>query len=157
MDIKLEIENKVFNYRVAVIIRNKDKILVQKDDRVSYFALLGGRCNLYETSIEAAIRETKEETGFDTRYVKSVGVIENFFDSSFNGKKYHEILIVHELEFSIDKYYDFDMIDNIEDSKKEHLKYMWMNIKDLKKCDFRPKVLLDILDCDSFQHIINRD
>lgn len=157
MDIKIDNGENVFNYRVAVVIRNNDKILVQVDDRVSYITLLGGRCSLYEDSIETAIRETKEETGIDTKHVKSIGMIENFFNSSFNGKKYHEILLVHELEFTSSNYYNYEELENIEENKKEHLKYVWMKISDLKKCDFRPDLLLDLLDKSSFQHIINKE
>lgn len=159
MNKAIEIENNenVFNYRIAIVIKNNGKILVQKDDRVSHITLPGGRCELGETSIETAIREFKEETGIDIKYLRSIGMIENFFTSSFNNKKYHEILLIHELEFIKKDYYAKDEINNIEEKKKEHLKYIWIDANELKVSDFRPELLIDLLDRKDFQHIINRD
>ena len=85
-DITFECENMVFNFRVATIIKNGDKILVQKDDRVSHVTLPGGRCSLGEDTTETSVREFKEETDINCLFVKSLGMIENFFVSSFNGK-----------------------------------------------------------------------
>ena len=123
-NIQFEKNDKIFNYRVAVIIRNHNQILVQKDNRVNYYTLLGGRCELGETSINTAIREFKEETGIDASFVKSIGIIENFFTSNFNNKDYHEILVIHELEFKNSKNYAMGFFKNIEDTKKEHLTYI---------------------------------
>ena len=49
-DVQFEKNSIVFNYRIAIIIRNKNKILVQKDTRVTHLALPGGRCELGEPS-----------------------------------------------------------------------------------------------------------
>ena len=156
-DIKIENDENVFNYRIAIVIKNNGKILVQKDDRVSHITLPGGRCELGETSIETAIREFKEETGIDIKYLRSIGMIENFFTSSFNNKKYHEILLINEMEFIKKDYYNKDELNNIEEKKKEHLKYIWIDENELKVSDFRPELLIDLLDRKDFQHIINRD
>ncbi len=156
-DIKIENDESVFNYRIAIVIKNNGKILVQKDDRVSHITLPGGRCELGETSIETAIREFKEETGIDIKYLRSIGMIENFFTSSFNNKKYHEILLINEMEFIKKDYYNKDELNNIEEKKKEHLKYIWIDENELKVSDFRPELLIDLLDRKDFQHIINRD
>ena len=52
-----------FNYRVAALIFNKDKVLLQKaEDNDSYF-LLGGRVQFGEDTTEAIKREVYEETG----------------------------------------------------------------------------------------------
>ena len=53
-DVQFEKNSIVFNYRVAIIIRKENKILVQKDTRVTHLALPGGRCGLGESSNEAA-------------------------------------------------------------------------------------------------------
>ena len=59
-DINFEVNNVVFNFRVAILIRNDNKILVQEDNRFKHLTLPAGRCTLGETSIEASIREFKE-------------------------------------------------------------------------------------------------
>ena len=147
----------VFNYRVAIIIRNKSKILVQKDDRVSHLTLPGGRCKLNESSVSAGIREFVEETALSVEYVKSIGVIENFFNSKFNGKNYHEILFIHELKLVDELKYNETILKNVEDNKKEHISYIWKSIDELKESDFKPNVVLSILNNNDFVHLINKE
>lgn len=156
-DIKIKNENINFNYRVAIIIKNKNKILVQKDNRVIHYTLPGGRCKLGESSANTAIRELKEETGIDSKFVRGVGLIENFFVSSFTGNKTHEILIIDELKFIDKNNYNKTIIYNIEDhkNKKNHLTYVWKDIEELKKINFKPEIVLDIVNNNSFQHHIN--
>ena len=156
-DISFNTGDIVFNYRVAIIIRNGIKILVQKDNRVSHLALPGGRCMLNETSVSAGMREFLEETNLQTEYIRPLAVIENFFKSSFNGKKYHEILFIHELKLLDELKYNETIIKNIEDTKKEHISYIWMDITELKNNNFKPQVVLDILDESSFIHLVNKD
>lgn len=156
-DITYEKDGKIFNYRVAIIIKKGNQILIQKDDRVEHLTLPGGRGNFFESSIETAVREFKEETGIDTKFKNGVGIIENFFTSNFTEKKIHEILIVNELEFLEDNYYQKEIINNIEGmkDKSKHLTYIWLDIKELKTLKFTPKQILDMLDKEGFQHIIN--
>lgn len=156
-DIQFEKNNIVFNYRVAIVIKNKEKILVQKDDRVKHFTLPGGRCAVGESSIDTATREFYEETGLKINFVKSMGMIENFFVSSFNGKKYHEILMINELSFEDKQFYHLEQIENIEDNKKNHISYIWKTIDELKKEDFKPKLILNFLDDSRFIHLINKE
>ena len=156
-DIKIEKDDIIFNYRVAVVIKKNDKILIQKDKRIKHYTLPGGRCKLGESSIETAIREFKEETSLDTSLVRWVGIIENFFTSSFNSKKYHEILIIIELKLDNENIYKEDIIYNVEDTKKEFLTYHWLSIRELKKADFRPQIVLQMIENNNFNHYINVD
>ena len=153
-DIQFEKNNIVFNYRVAIVIKNGQKILVQKDDRASHYTLPGGRCELGENSISTGMREFKEETGIDITLKKKVGMIENFFVSSFNGKNYQEILMIHEYKFNDYNLYNKSSITNIEEKKKEHLTYIWLSIDELKKANFKPEVILDMIKKEEFQHYI---
>lgn len=158
-DIIIQNDNCDFNYRVAIVIRKGHKILVQKDDRAEHYTLPGGRCELGESSASTAIRELKEETDLDSTFVKGVGLIENFFASSFTGRKIHELLIINELNFIDQSIYNKEIINNIEEKKdkKFHLTYIWLDIKELKAADFRPAIILDMLEKDDFQHYINKD
>ncbi len=156
-DITYEQNGIIFNYRVAIVIRNGNKILVQKDDRRNHLTLPGGRCSLGESSLKTSIREFMKETGINTKFKRDVGIIENFFTSSFTGKKIHEILIINELEFLEKYYYQKEIINNIEKKKDKykHLKYIWLDINELRKMKFEPNKILDMLDKNEFQHIIN--
>ena len=74
-DIQFEKNGMVFNYRISIIIRKENKILVQKDTRVTHLALPGGRCELGESSSETATREFLEETGIKATFVKELGLV----------------------------------------------------------------------------------
>ena len=156
-DIKIENNNIIFNYNVAIVIRNNNKILIQKDTRAKHITLPGGRCVLGESSQDPAIREFLEETGIKTKYIKSLGMIENFFISSFNNKKYHEILIIQELEFINNEDYKKELIKNIEKSKKDFLTYEWIDIEKLKDNNFKPDIAVDIINKEAFIHYINKE
>ena len=150
MDINFTLDTEVFNYRVGVVIKKNDKILVQKDGESDYYTFIGGRCKLGESSVEASLREVREETGTLAKYVKTLGIVENFFNSSYNHKNYHEILIINELK--IDK--DIDDLKNIEGKDEV---YIWLSIAELKNNKFLPECVLDIINSDKLVHLINKD
>ena len=126
MDICFKEANYTFNFRVAALIRNGNKILVEKNNAVDYYSLVGGRCKLGEDSITALKREIKEETGAETKFVRSVGVLENFFISRYTNSPYHEILIIHELEFINKEIYQQTEIINLEEKYND--KFYWREI-----------------------------
>ena len=94
-DISVKIENKKFNFRVALVPYKDGKILVQNSVKDGYLSLVGGRVKLNETTIEAVKRETEEELGFelDASKLSLIKVCENFF--TYNDKDFHEILFVY--------------------------------------------------------------
>lgn len=153
MDINFELGNSVFNYRVASIIKNGNKILVSKNDDKKYLSLIGGRAKTGESSIEAVLREVYEETSFEAKHVKSLGMIENFYISRYSDKPYHEILIIHELEFFDKSVYERDEITNLEDGGT----FIWKSIEELKQENFKPSIVLANLENPNFFHIINKD
>ena len=154
-NINFEKNEIVFNYRVACIIKKNNKILVQSNSKANYLSLPGGRCEFGENSINAIKREIMEEMGYETSLVKEIGIIENFFTSSFNKKRYHEILFLYELKFNNKEVYNMDTISTIEENKKECVKYNWIEIENLKPETFKPYVAIKIINSDNFTHIIN--
>ncbi len=63
------------NESVAIVVFSEDKtkILLTKRRDVPVWVLPGGGIDLGETPSHAAIRETKEETGFDVKIIKKIG------------------------------------------------------------------------------------
>lgn len=153
MDICFKENNYTFNFRVAALIRNGNKILVEKNSAVDYYGLVGGRCKLGEDSITALIREIKEETGEDVSFIKSIGMLENFFISRYTNGPYHEILIIHELEFRNKEMYQKDEIINLEEEC--NAKFYWRDISSLDKC--KPKIVFEHLNDKTFFHLISKD
>ena len=60
-----------FNYRVAAVFVNKDKILLQSTAEDSYLALPGGRVKYNETTIEALKRDK-------IQYLKDLNIDEKY-------------------------------------------------------------------------------
>lgn len=153
MDINFKEEGYTFNFRVAALIRNENKILVEQNKQVDYYGLPGGRCKLGEDSISAIIREMLEETGEEMEYVRSVGILENFFISRYTHSPYHEILMIHELKFKNKDTYKKDNIINLEEKKDG--KFYWKEIDELNKC--KPEIVFKRLNDTEFFHMINND
>lgn len=142
MDISIEIENIKFNYRVAGVIKNKNNILLHKNDDDIFHAIPGGRIKIGETSKEALKREFIEEMGLTPKKLKFRGIIENFFE--YNNKKYHEVMIIYDVEFDPDcEIYKKDVIKGIEEKSK--LNFVWKTLDEIENLDLRPKSLKDIL------------
>ena len=153
MDINFKEEGYTFNFRVAALIRNGNKILVEQNKQVDYYGLPGGRCKLGEDSISAIIREMLEETREEMEYVRSVGILENFFISRYTHSPYHEILMIHELKFKNKDTYKKDNIINLEEKKDG--KFYWKEIDELNKC--KPEIVFKHLNDTEFFHMINND
>ncbi len=138
-----------FNYRVAAVFVNKDRILLQSTAEDSYLALPGGRVKYNETTIEALKREIKEELGVTLKdsEMTLIHVAENFF--GHNGKRFHELLFVYR-------------INNKEVNKKEEIKVIdketainkWYPIDSLKSMDVRPSIIVDSIKTKRIMHDI---
>src|SRR5574344_656021 len=153
MDISVILDGYKFNYRVACIIQNKDKILLHKNKEDIFYALPGGRVKIGENSISALKREFMEEIG-QKIYVKDfLGLVENFFE--YNGKKYHEILLIFKATFDENsRLYDEEKIIGLEENG--NLEFVWKKKCEIKDLDIRPKCLKENIDNISKTfHVIN--
>ncbi len=157
MDIIIKTEELQFSYRVASIIINKNKILMQKNNKYNYLSLPGGKCQLKETSYDAIIREIKEEINIECEYIQTKAIIENFFYSKFNNKNIHEINIISEIKFRDEKNYNLEKYKNIEEEYQDTLWYEWVDIKDLKNLEHYPLQLIEIIESDNVKHFIRKD
>ena len=77
MDIKILGNDLKFKYRVSAIFIRDNKLLVNKYDENSY-CLPGGYVEIGETSMEAMLRELKEELNLDFDIINFAGVIKTF-------------------------------------------------------------------------------
>jgi len=74
LDLQVDTIHGEFSYRVAALIINNNKLLVEKHIDHSCYYTVGGRVKLNETSGEAVVREVSEETGFTFEIDKLVFV-----------------------------------------------------------------------------------
>ncbi len=153
MDITLDVGDYKLNVRTAGIMIHNGKILTHKDIHSDHYALIGGRVKIGENSADTIKREIKEEIGKEIEITGYVSTIENFFE--MKGKKYHEIMFIHKIEFTEeeDKKIEYTM-KNIEGN--DYLQYEWIDIDKIDKCPLLPEAIKDILKEDNLPvHKIN--
>lgn len=143
MDLKFKNEDGMFQIRVGAIIQDKGRILFHKGTNEPFYALIGGRCEMFEDTANTIRRELKEELGEKNVKVNALKfVVENFFE--MNGYNYHELCFIYTAEFEKDsKYNNMDKFDGIEG--KTDLYYEWLPICDIEKYDIKPDFLKDKL------------
>ena len=155
MDITIDVEDYKLNVRAAGVIIHNNKILLHRNTNSDHYALIGGRVAIGEDSEETVKREILEETGKSVEIIGYVATIENFFE--MKGSKYHEIMFVHQVEFTDKKDQLLqETIKNIEG--KDYLKYEWIDLGKIDKCPVQPQIMKKVLEDKIFPvHKINND
>lgn len=154
MDIKISNENAKFKVRVAGMIIHNNKLLVCQIMNNQFYCLPGGHCHLYETSPNAMLRETKEETGLDVKIEELTAFIENLF-SSKKGEKFHELCYIYRLtpkNLPEDKAKDWE-VDELDEGEYVNLKFKWVDIDKLNDFDIRPVAIKQIINKKGINHI----
>lgn len=131
-----------FSFRsVAVIIQN-EHILIHRAADDDFWALPGGRVELFETSDETIKREMLEELGMESEILRQLWQVENFFE--FRSKRYHELanyFLVRLIDQrSIESEIDFNGIEESVD-----LIFRWIPLSSLTRYDLKPSFLIDKL------------
>lgn len=129
------------------LIRRGDEILVHEAyDSVKqrgFARPLGGGIDFCETSAAAAIREIKEELGFDITDVRLLGIVENIF--VLEGEPGHEIVFVYDGRFVDESLYQREHLDAVEG--KRQFKAVWRSPQALRAgpCYLVPEEIWDFL------------
>ena len=80
----------ILNCAGTVIVKD-GKVLLQRRSDNGKWGLIGGLLELNETYAEAALRETREETGLEVRLVAFLGIYHNHEMIWSNGDRAHTI------------------------------------------------------------------
>ena len=156
-DISFSIDNNRFNYRVAGVILDADRILVMTESKLPYYYLPGGRVQWNETSIEAIRREIQEELNAISKSEKLLWISENFFKEASSNEKFHEICFYYAIEIeNIPEFSQNSAFTRSENGKI--LQFTWMRLDDLENHKVFPEFLKDAIrkDRTGIQHIISR-
>ena len=154
MDLSVMVDDVKFNYRVGLLIRRGEDILVECNPEIDFVTIPGGRVKTLESSLEGLKRELEEEmkVTFKDGELRLKAFIENFF--RFDNKEYHELYVLYKVNIrGDDDRFSDDMINY--DSKASY--YKWVNRNKLGEANLLPVVLRSLKDDNSFEHIINDD
>jgi ADP-ribose pyrophosphatase YjhB (NUDIX family) len=78
-----------FNYRVAGILFDSRRVLLEREIKSGDCCLPGGRVEFGEPASEALVREMHEELGVEVKIARLVWAVDNFFQ--MDGRRYHEL------------------------------------------------------------------
>lgn len=152
-DLSLMLDDIKLNVRVGAILEYKGKILVEKNKKVDFGVITGGRIRTLESGREALIREIKEELNINLaeEKIELKALIENFFE--FNNKIYHELYFVYKIELSN----DYGIEDGFENVDNDDSKFHWYTKDEFKKQKILPVILKEIVDNTEFKNYIVND
>ncbi len=153
-DIVFNINNETkFNYRVAALIIQNNKVFLQTSSNEDFYALPGGRVNLFEDSKEAMVREIKEELGIKISVDDAllIDVVENFF--IYNNMKYHELLFIYRFELPD----NITIEDGLKTLDKDNNYNYWKGFKEIKNLNIKPVIIKDIYLNKELKHHINKE
>jgi len=149
--------NKKFNFRVGVVLINplNKKVLIQKKKDHPYWLLPGGRVEMLEESQETAIREIEEELGLKINNCQLKVLAESFF--KLKEITYHELGFYYRAELKKGEIL-YQEEDEFIKCEKEYI-FKWETLENLKKMDFRPFFIIDILlkKDDKIYHILENN
>lgn len=146
-DILWKTENWIFSYRIAGLLIEDGKILLQKPTNDAGFSVPGGHVGFGEKNAQTLKREFREEIGaeIEVQDLKLVG--ENFFD--WGGKKCQQIGLYYQValrgENSIPKTGKFMGIEQIE-GRSFALEFHWIPLEELKNLEVYPTGLPALLE-----------
>jgi ADP-ribose pyrophosphatase YjhB (NUDIX family) len=142
-----------FTYRVAAIILKDNKLLMAKHEDYPCYYTVGGKVRINETSEEAIIRETYEETGIEFEIDKLSFIQERFFE--ITGEHHHEIVFYYLLKENTN--IDLFCRSFTDQGPKESLH--WLPVESLNETYiipefFKTKLLGTIV---SIEHIVSKE
>lgn len=126
-------QSGTFNYRVAAVIINENKILISSHNNENFYYLPGGRVQFGETSIKALERELNEELNLSNFDHTLLWLNQNFFTQ--DRVKYHELCFYYKVLLDKNSL-NFSAVDN---DKELHFK--WVTLTELEDINLVPEFL----------------
>ncbi len=153
-DLSMMVDDVKFNYRVGLIIKREDEVLIECNPQYDFVVFPGGRVKALENSIDALKREIGEEMQIDINNdeIKMKGLVENFFE--LDEKTYHELYFLYRIEVTKD---DKRFSDNMINHDSENNYYKWVKYNQLDEVNLLPVVMRNLSDGDEFQHLVVND
>ena len=129
-----------FNFRSVAVAIHSNHVLIHRASGDKFWALPGGRVEIFETSRETVVRELSEEIGLTCTINRQLWYLEDFFE--LGAKKFHELANYFLVSFvdqpEIQSEVDFDGIEESVD-----LIFRWIPLAKLNHYNLQPKFLIE--------------
>lgn len=158
-DILFKTDDYVFSYRVAGILIQNGKVLLQKATNDTGFAFPGGHVAFGETNGQTLIREFREETGaaVDVRQLRWVGEI--FF--LWDGKPCHQICLYYDVELKAAGQMPSDrsfLAKETLEGRNFNIEFHWIPLSEIHSIELYPVNAKELLfNHDGVQHFVYRE
>ena len=143
-------DNIKLNVRVAGLITDSNKVLLQTCDKTDFYSLPGGRVKYMEDSLCAIKRELKEELGIiiKDKDIELIDMLENFF--VFDDTKYHEYLFI----YKISNCYNLKNKDNFKTLDKASSTNSWHDLDKVPNLNVKPEIIKKLVYTKKLRHDI---
>lgn len=138
--INFKTENGVFNFRVAGILFNENKVLVHRLLNDDFYAFPGGRVEMFENTENTIIREMKEELDIDVIVNRLLWVSEHFF--THKDSKYHEICFYYLIECEDSNLLEKGDVFYVTEGNNK-FEFKWVGLADIRKHVIYPTFIKD--------------
>ncbi len=145
------------NYRVAGVCIQDGHVLLHRDDKDDFWVMPGGRPRLFESSLDALVREMKEEITTHVEVLRLLWVVENFFE--YVGERMHEISFYYQMSLPEESPYRDVGMDFTGQEGDVTLLFRWFRIDEIERVRLLPTFLRTALGAlpDSPVHVIHVD
>lgn len=150
IDIKNEFGN--FKLRSSSVVIKDNYVLLERAKKYNGYVFPGGHVELGETTIEALLRETKEELNCNINSYKLICALENIYE--LDNKTAQEINYFYELDTDMEiKEKEFTLKEIDKGVKKTH-EYVWYDINDIENASLYPTSLKELIKNKEYNKII---
>jgi 8-oxo-dGTP pyrophosphatase MutT (NUDIX family) len=153
--------NKEFLFRVAGVLVQDKKVLLQRNKKGDAWVFPGGRAEINEDTGNCVVREFREELGVCVRVDRLLWIIENF--NAYEYKDLHEFGMYYSVK--LDGYESWDAKIHLEEflgiEEAVKLTFRWFKIEELDQILIYPKASRELLQqlhkTKEIVHIMNQD
>jgi len=150
-------DNSRFNFRVAGIVMDADRVLLHQTKQDDFWNLPGGRVEMNESTGDAIRREMMEELGVSIRVERLAFVCEDFYE--YDGKEMHEMGFYYVISLpGGHSFYNEREFKGVEQDGK--LTFRWFPIQETEQMEIYPvflrKELVNLRDSSSIRHFIQK-
>jgi len=137
MDCTFKTPEGNFNYRVAGVVSQNDRLLVMKEKHISHYYLPGGRVKLHESAEAALQREFEEELGLPVQIKRPLWLAESFFILEGKNEKFHELCLYYLVDLPYENLPNAEIWTQKDSDGQEHI-FRWLTTEEVKKTKFYP-------------------